>query len=138
MQSTYFALHIILPLIVFVVDSHALLNTTRYDAHVNIGPGMAFTHPLPHFWELTGWCPPDPPSQMKDYSLQESNLQNHAFIAGSDGIGLVRIHNLLNLVSVPTSLRGKPINASMFNYTNLFQVSWILFWSSHYFEPFHY
>ena len=64
-------------------------------------PGL----PFPKIWEATGWCPPDATSSalaMHNYSVQEANWQNHAFIAAvpNQGLKYVRIHDLLNLVTI--------------------------------------
>jgi hypothetical protein len=80
-----------------------------------------------HIWENTGWCPPDATSSaqaMHNYSMQEASWQNHAFISAVPNRGLkyVRIHDLLNLVTVtvPGGLPVvHPIAASAYNWTLL-------------------
>lgn len=77
---------------------------------------------LDHIWEATGWCPPDSQSSalaMFNYSIQEANWQNHAFISAvpNSGIKYVRIHNLLNLVTV--SEDKHPLSSTAYNFTLL-------------------
>ena len=61
--------------------------------------------PLHHIWENTGWCPPDmdaSPAFTAAYATQEASWQNHAWIAAvpNRGIKNVRIHSLLNMITV--------------------------------------
>ncbi|CAM1329842.1 IDUA (predicted) [Pycnogonum litorale] len=56
---------------------------------------------LPHFWESTGLCPPDPHQNAGDFLLSSDMLTNLALISSVPHLGIkqVRIHWLLNLVS---------------------------------------
>ena len=83
--------------------------------------GLAFPHP----WEATGWCSPDQqgsPDAMATYALQEASWQNHAFIGAvpNGGIKVVRIHDLLNLLTVSSA--AHPLPASAYNFTLLDQL----------------
>lgn len=91
--------------------------------------------PLLHSWAATGWCPPDSSANAVDthaFAMQEASWQNHAFIAAvpNRGIRVVRIHNLLNMITVSSSAgdieaRGgdssvlHPLPASAYNFSLL-------------------
>ena len=89
------------------------------------GGGGGPTLPLPHIWENTGWCPPDSQSSalaMANYSLQEASWQQHAFIAAVPNRGLkyVRIHNLLNLITMNAgAAAAHPIPPAAYNWSLL-------------------
>lgn len=56
--------------------------------------------PLQHFWESTGFCPPDPHQDFYKFIFTNDELQNLAYISSvpQKGIKQVRIHWLLDLV----------------------------------------
>lgn len=58
--------------------------------------------PLQHFWESTGFCPPDPHQDFRNFIFTNDELQNLAYIGSlpNKGIKQVRIHWLLDLVSM--------------------------------------
>lgn len=58
--------------------------------------------PLRHFWESTGFCPPDPHQDFRKFIFTNDELQNLAYIGSvpNKGIKQVRIHWLLDLVSM--------------------------------------
>ncbi|XP_067043099.1 alpha-L-iduronidase-like isoform X1 [Acropora muricata] len=58
--------------------------------------------PLRHFWESTGFCPPDPHQEFYRFILANDEIQNLAYIGSvpKEGIKQVRIHWLLDLVSM--------------------------------------
>ena len=65
------------------------------DASTTVGP-------LEHFWESTGFCPPDPHQDFYKFIFTNDEIQNLAYIGSvpKQGIKQVRIHWLLDLVSV--------------------------------------
>ncbi|XP_044184139.1 alpha-L-iduronidase-like isoform X3 [Acropora millepora] len=62
----------------------------------------AVVGPLRHFWESTGFCPPDPHQEFYRFILANDEIQNLAYIGSvpKEGIKQVRIHWLLDLVSM--------------------------------------
>ena len=58
--------------------------------------------PLGHFWESTGFCPPDPHQDFYEFIFTNDESQNLAYIGSvpKQGIKQVRIHWLLDLVSL--------------------------------------
>ena len=58
--------------------------------------------PLQHFWESTGFCPPDPHQDFRKFIFTNDEMQNLAYIGSvpKQGIKQVRIHWLLDLVSM--------------------------------------
>lgn len=58
--------------------------------------------PLRHFWESTGFCPPEPHQDFRKFILANDEQQNLAYIGSvpKKGIKQVRIHWLLDLVSM--------------------------------------
>lgn len=58
--------------------------------------------PLEHFWESTGFCPPDPHQDFYKFFFANDELQNLAYVGSvpNSGIKQVRIHWLLDLVSM--------------------------------------
>jgi L-iduronidase len=81
--------------------------------------------PFPHIWEATGWCPPDMEGSalaMHNYSMQEASWQNHALIRAvpNQGLRLVRIHSMLNLVTLNAGHAvAHPLPPSAYNWTLL-------------------
>lgn len=67
---------------------------------LDFSPGSG--SPFKHFWESTGWCPPDPHPRFPSYFTTENIHQNHHLIAGvpRHGIKQVRIHFLLDLIKL--------------------------------------
>ena len=65
------------------------------DANTVVGP-------LQHFWESTGFCPPDPHQDFRKFIFTNDEMQNLAYIGSvpKQGIKQVRIHWLLDLVSM--------------------------------------
>ena len=62
--------------------------------------GLTRTRDFDHSsFRNTGWCPPGNKSEIEEYAMSESSWQNHAFIRASQGIDLVRIHDLLYLIT---------------------------------------
>ena len=94
-------------------------------APLRLTVGAGPTLPLPHIWENTGWCPPDSQSSalaMANYSLQEASWQQHALIAAVPNRGLkyVRIHNLLNLITISAGAAAThPIPPAAYNWSLL-------------------
>lgn len=62
----------------------------------------AVVGPLRHFWESTGFCPPDPHQDFYKFLFTNDEMQNLAYIGSvpKQGIKQVRIHWLLDLVFV--------------------------------------
>ena len=94
------------------------------DAGEGSGTAAEAAEAFPHIWENTGWCPPDMKSSaqaMHTFSMQEANWQNHAFIAAVPNRGLkyVRIHSMLNLITVAPGAAAHPIAAAAYNFTLL-------------------
>ena len=63
------------------------------------------SQPFEHVWRFTGWCPPDAngtPDGIAKYAMQPASWQSHAWLAAVPhrGLGLVRVHALLNLLTV--------------------------------------
>jgi L-iduronidase len=97
------------------------------NAAASTNPSVALTpnapsRSLPRSWEATGWCSPNQvgsAEEMSAYALQEANWQNHAFIGSvpNAGIKVVRIHDLLNLLTVSST--AHPLPASAYNFTLL-------------------
>ena len=91
---------------------------------VDAGPSSGGL-PFPKIWENTGWCPPNfvmSAPEMHDFSVQEASWQNHAFIAAvpNQGLKYVRIHSMLNLVTIRTGASAAhPIPAASYNWTLL-------------------
>ena len=58
--------------------------------------------PLRHFWESTGFCPPDPHQDFRKFFFTNDEIQNLAYIGSvpNKGIKQVRIHWLLDLVTM--------------------------------------
>lgn len=58
--------------------------------------------PLQHFWENTGFCPPDPHQDFQKFIFTNDEMQNLAYIGSvpKKGIKQVRIHWLLDLISM--------------------------------------
>lgn len=75
-----------------------LLCTTCTAYQVEITPQI--TSSLPHFWESTGLCPPQPHQQSENYLLSDDMIQNLLLISSvpHQGIKQVRIHWLLDLI----------------------------------------
>jgi len=113
--------------LLLVATALAVLRPVACSAPLRVAVGSASERSelkrFDHIWENTGWCPPDATSSaeaMHNFSMQEANWQNHAFISAVPNRGLkyVRIHDLLNLVTVPGSI-AHPIAASAYNWTLL-------------------
>lgn len=62
----------------------------------------AIVGPLRHFWESTGFCPPDPHQDFYKFLFTNDEMQNLAYIGSvpKQGIKQVRIHWLLDLIFV--------------------------------------
>ena len=98
----------------------SLLNGEHTEfVNVNLDAGKV-TGPLYHFWESTGFCPPDPHQDFKKFFFSNDEIQNLAYIGSvpKRGIKQVRIHWLLDLVTVDSRKRGFPDQFS-FNFTFL-------------------
>ncbi|ESO86810.1 hypothetical protein LOTGIDRAFT_128432 [Lottia gigantea] len=79
-----------------------------------------------HFWRSTGFCPPLPHHKAHDFDLSKDMKQNLAYIGAVPhrGIEQVRIHWLLDLITVPTySTEGQP----EYNFTYLNQLIYELY-----------
>ncbi|KAK6180826.1 hypothetical protein SNE40_008808 [Patella caerulea] len=76
--------------------------------------------PFQHFWRSTGFCPPDPHQEAHAFDLSNDMLQNLAYIGAVPhrGIEQVRIHWLLDLVTVSGYSSGSPV----YNFTYLDQL----------------
>ncbi|EDO44867.1 predicted protein [Nematostella vectensis] len=63
---------------------------------------------LEHFWESTGFCPPDPHKDFYRFVSTNDMAQNLAYIGSvpNQGIKQVRIHWLLDLISMETLPNG--------------------------------
>ena len=63
---------------------------------------------LEHFWESTGFCPPDPHQGIHRFILSEDEAQNIAYIGSvpNQGIKQVRIHWLLDLITMKEAENG--------------------------------
>ncbi|XP_048576226.1 alpha-L-iduronidase isoform X2 [Nematostella vectensis] len=63
---------------------------------------------LEHFWESTGFCPPDPHKDFYKFVSTNDMAQNLAYIGSvpNQGIKQVRIHWLLDLISMETLPNG--------------------------------
>ena len=74
--------------------------------------------PLRHFWESTGFCPPDPHQDFKKFIFTNDELQNLAYIGSvpNKGIKQVRIHWLLDLVFMELAVDRLAI---VYNFTYL-------------------
>ena len=72
--------------------------------------------PLRHFWESTGFCPPDPHQDFRKFIFTNDELQNLAYIGSvpNEGIKQVRIHWLLDLVSMELD-----VDRLVYNFTYL-------------------
>ncbi|KAL5022387.1 hypothetical protein ScPMuIL_001542 [Solemya velum] len=66
---------------------------------------------LTHFWESTGFCPPEPHDLAYKFDLSDDMAQNLAYIASVPhrGIQQVRIHWLMNLIIVESFQGGVPV-----------------------------
>ena len=64
--------------------------------------GSRVIAPLQRFWRSTGFCPPLPHENFRDYVLTDDELQNIALIGSvaREGIKQVRIHWLFDLLKV--------------------------------------
>lgn len=73
---------------------------------------------LDHFWESTGFCPPDPHQEFYKFILSDDELQNIAYIGSvpNQGIKQVRIHWLLDLITLSQTENDKHVE---YNFTNL-------------------
>lgn len=71
---------------------------------------------LDHFWQSTGFCPPDPHQDFFEFLSSDDANQNIAFIGSvpQQGIWQVRIHWLLDLVRIDKP--GSPEEAYNFTY----------------------
>ena len=81
-----------------------LLNASEADTfngHVVLDANRV-VGPLQHFWESTGFCPPDPHQDFYKFMFANDELQNLAYVGSvpNRGIKQVRIHWLLDLVSM--------------------------------------
>eukprot|EP00451_Oxyrrhis_marina_P032866 CAMPEP_0204361848 /NCGR_PEP_ID=MMETSP0469-20131031/39137_1 /ASSEMBLY_ACC=CAM_ASM_000384 /TAXON_ID=2969 /ORGANISM="Oxyrrhis marina" /LENGTH=384 /DNA_ID=CAMNT_0051350311 /DNA_START=27 /DNA_END=1178 /DNA_ORIENTATION=+ len=106
----------------------ALSGVLASAAAVDLVVNFTVAQPLHHFWRSTGWCPPEPhtPEAILAYVQQESSLQNHEHVASiaGDGIELIRIHFLLDLiVPLQGAVMGSKFDASRdLDYTKLVTV----------------
>lgn len=80
---------------------------------------------LEHFWRSTGFCPPLPHQNAYDFDFGRDMKHNLALIASvaHGGIQQVRIHWLLDLVTIDTFKKGQPV----YNYNKLDDVIEFLF-----------
>eukprot|EP00940_MAST-03C_sp_MAST-3C-sp2_P002326 g2326.t1 len=98
-----------LPLLILILILRVHYTST---SHISVNTTTNATTPFPHVWRATGWCPPGNKSSeaIARYALSESAWQNHAFIRASEGIDIVRIHDLLYLLDVASSGVVTPSN----------------------------
>ncbi|XP_068762448.1 alpha-L-iduronidase-like isoform X1 [Montipora capricornis] len=84
----------------------------------------AVVGPLRHFWESTGFCPPDPHQESYRFILSNDEIQNLAYIGSvpKQGIKQVRIHWLLDLVT----FRRNEDKSVVYNFTFLDHVMHLL------------
>lgn len=87
--------YVVLVLLANRVETNSLSGNAVVDASKVIGP-------LEHFWESTGFCPPDPHQDFHKFIFANDELQNLAYVGSvpNNGIKQVRIHWLLDLVSM--------------------------------------
>ena len=73
--------------------------------------------PLHHFWESTGFCPPDPHQDFYEFMFTDDEMQNLKYIGSvpKQGIKQVRIHWLLDLVSMERTVDQRVV----YNFTYL-------------------
>lgn len=93
-------------------DLTLVLNASQYGA------------PFKHFWQSTGFCPPEPHQASAEFDLSADMVQNLAYIGAvpHHGIQQVRIHWLLDLVKVQGFSSGWPV----YNFTYLDQLVGLL------------
>lgn len=96
-------------LILFVSGEQTDYFNVLLDARRVVGP-------LHHFWESTGFCPPDPHQDFRNFIFTNDELQNLAYIGSvpKKGIKQVRIHWLLDLVSMELA-----VDRAVYNFTYL-------------------
>lgn len=91
----------------FLFWSKKLTNagTMQYNLQIN---SWDKKHELKHFWRSTGFCPPLPHERAYDFDYGSDMKQNLALIGSvaHDGIQQVRIHWLLDLVTVEVNDSG--------------------------------
>lgn len=87
--------YVVLVLLANRVETKSFSGNAVVDASKVIGP-------LEHFWESTGFCPPDPHQDFHKFIFANDELQNLAYVGSvpNNGIKQVRIHWLLDLVSM--------------------------------------
>lgn len=80
----------------------SLIAGTKVDVVNVLLDASSVVGPLQHFWENTGFCPPDPHQDFQKFIFTNDEMQNLAYIGSvpKKGIKQVRIHWLLDLISM--------------------------------------